>query len=60
MHDQNLDLQKDALKHASCEKTVLDEISGSKKHRPGLERALDSLREGDTLIVWRLDRLGRR
>ena len=59
MHDQNLDLQKDALKGASCEKTFLDEISGSTKHRPGLERALDSLREGDTLIVWRLDRLGR-
>ena len=59
MHDQNLDLQKDALKGASCEKIFLDEISGSTKHRPGLERALDSLREGDTLIVWRLDRLGR-
>ncbi len=59
MDDQNLDLQKDALKGASCEKIFLDEISGSTKHRPGLERALDSLREGDTLIVWRLDRLGR-
>ena len=59
MHDQNLDLQKDALKGASCERTFLDEISGSTKHRPGLDRALDSLREGHTLIVWRLDRLGR-
>ena len=58
MHDQNLDLQKDALRIAGCEKTFLDEITGSTKHRPGLGRALDSLRDGDTLIVWRLDRLG--
>jgi DNA invertase Pin-like site-specific DNA recombinase len=47
MHDQNLDLQKDALKGASCEKVFLDAMSSSKKHRPGLERALDSLRKGD-------------
>ena len=47
MHDQNLDLQKDALKGASCERTFLDEISGSTKHRPGLERGLRLVMEQD-------------
>ena len=58
-HDQNLDLQQDALKSAGCEKLFVDQISGSKRNRPGLERALEMLREGDTLAVWRLDRLAR-
>ena len=58
-HDQNLDLQKDALQKAGCEKIFVDEISGAKSARPGLEDAMVQLREGDVLVVWRLDRLGR-
>ncbi len=58
-HDQNLDLQKDALTSAGCEKIFLDEVSGAGIARSGLERALEALREGDSLVVWRLDRLGR-
>lgn len=57
--DQNLDLQKDALKKAGCQKIFVDKVSGSTSERKGLTRALDTLREGDTLVVWRLDRLGR-
>ena len=57
--EQNLDLQQDALKAAGCEKVFIDKMSGSKQHRPGLQRALDASRAGDTLVVWRLDRLGR-
>lgn len=57
--DQKLDLQKDALTAAGCERLYEDQISGLKKDRPGLQKALDHLREGDTLIVWKLDRLGR-
>lgn len=59
--DQTLDLQLDALKHAGCpeHKTYTDKISAGKADRPGLKQALDQLREGDTLVVWRLDRLGR-
>jgi DNA invertase Pin-like site-specific DNA recombinase len=58
-HDQTLDLQKDALEKAGCELTFTDTISGTKAKRPGLEQALAYLREGDILVVWRLDRLGR-
>ena len=58
-HDQNLDLQKDALEKAGCEKIYLDEISGTVAKREGLEKAKEILRKGDVLIVWRLDRLGR-
>ena len=58
-HDQNLDLQQDALTAAGCDKIVVDQVSGAKKQRTGLDRVLDTLREGDTLVVWRLDRLGR-
>lgn len=58
--DQNLALQCDALKAAGCERIFKDEgISGSVASRPGLDRALKALKEGDTLIVWKLDRLGR-
>ena len=57
--DQNLDLQLDALKDSGCERIYEDKISGSKTEREGLDQALNSLREGDTLVVWKLDRLGR-
>ena len=57
--DQNLDLQRDALHKSGCEQIFTDQISGTKARRPGLEEALSHLRSGDTLVVWRLDRLGR-
>src|SRR3954464_12002284 len=57
--DQNLDLQRDALKKAQCEQIFTDTVSGTKARRPGLEEALSHLRARDTLVVWRLDRLGR-
>jgi DNA invertase Pin-like site-specific DNA recombinase len=59
MQDQNLDLQKDALQKAGCEKIYVDTMTGEAKNRTGLEQAFEMLREGDTLVVWRLDRLGR-
>lgn len=58
-HDQNLDLQKDALKKAGCEKIIVDVASGKKTQRSGLDQVLEMLRKGDRLVVWRLDRLGR-
>ena len=57
--EQNLDLQRDALKAAGCVKIIEDTASGGKVQRSGLDRALELLRQGDTLVVWRLDRLGR-
>jgi DNA invertase Pin-like site-specific DNA recombinase len=57
--DQTLDLQKDALEKAGCTKLFTDTASGAKAERKGLEEALAYVREGDTLVVWRLDRLGR-
>ncbi len=57
--DQNLDLQIDALTKAGCKKLFDDKISGSSKERPGLTKTLEMLRKGDTLVVWKLDRLGR-
>ncbi|MFH1905753.1 MAG: recombinase family protein [bacterium] len=58
-HDQNLDLQKDALEKAGCKKIYVEQMSGSSRIRPELEKTLEMLRNGDTLVVWRLDRLGR-
>ena len=58
-HEQNLDLQRDALAAAGVERVFEDCISGSTNQRPGLDQALATLRTGDTLVVWRLDRLGR-
>jgi DNA invertase Pin-like site-specific DNA recombinase len=57
--DQNLDLQRDALEKAGCEQIYTDRVSGTKAERKGLTEALSHLRKGDTLVVWRLDRLGR-
>jgi len=57
--EQNLDMQMDALKAAGCEEIYHDEMSGAKAQRPGLQKGLEFVRSGDTLIVWRLDRLGR-
>src|SRR3989475_2369567 len=57
--DQTLNLQKDALEKIGCSKIFTDTISGSTTERKGLDEALAYVREGDTLVVWRLDRLGR-
>src|SRR5437660_12450861 len=58
--DQDVALQLDALTAAGCERWFSDTASGSLSERPQLERALEELRDGeDTLVVWRLDRLGR-
>lgn len=57
--DQYLRMQEDALKSAGCEEIFTDTASGVKTARPGLHTALSHLRKGDTLVVWRLDRLGR-
>src|SRR5438876_3355606 len=60
-NEQNLDLQRDALRKAgvTSKNIFTDKITGTKAERPGLTEALSHLREGDTLVVWRLDRLGR-
>lgn len=57
--DQNLSLQSDALTKAGCERVYSDKISGRSTDRSGLKEALGQLRTGDTLMVWKLDRLGR-
>ncbi len=57
--DQNISLQKDALTAAHCGKFFEDVSSGAKSQRPGFSAALEFVREGDVLVVWRLDRLGR-
>src|SRR5947209_20194613 len=57
--DQTLNLQKDALEKIGCTKIFTDTASGAKAERTGLNEALEYVREGDTLVVWRLDRLGR-
>jgi DNA invertase Pin-like site-specific DNA recombinase len=58
-HEQTLNLQKDALTTAGCKKIFTDTASGAQTERKGLEEALNYVRNGDTLVVWRLDRLGR-
>jgi DNA invertase Pin-like site-specific DNA recombinase len=57
--DQNLNLQKDALSKVGCTRILEDRASGAKAERPGLKAALDYARQGDVLVVWRLDRLSR-
>jgi DNA invertase Pin-like site-specific DNA recombinase len=58
-HDQTLNLQQDALTKEGCSKIFTDTASGAKAERKGLDEALDYVRNGDSLVVWRLDRLGR-
>jgi DNA invertase Pin-like site-specific DNA recombinase len=57
--DQNLELQREALTKAGCKKVFEDEVSDTRADRTGLAKAQEILREGDTLVVWKLDRLGR-
>ena len=57
--DQNPALQLDALKVAGCEKVFIEKASGAQRNRPELIAALDYIREGDGLVVWKLDRLAR-
>ena len=57
--DQDVALQRDALTAAGCERIFTDTITGTSTERPGLTKALAALKSGDTLIVWKLDRLGR-
>ena len=57
--DQTLDLQEDALEKLGCSRIFTDTVSGAKAERTGLDEALNYVRAGDTLVVWRLDRLGR-
>ena len=57
--DQNPELQIDALKDAGCERIYTEHVGGNARKRPELDRLFDSLRAGDTLVVWRFDRLGR-
>ncbi|GGO77605.1 resolvase [Marinobacterium nitratireducens] len=57
--EQNFDMQMDALEAAGCARIYQERASGAKIDRPELQKALDFMREGDTLVVWRLDRLGR-
>jgi DNA invertase Pin-like site-specific DNA recombinase len=58
-NDQHLDLQNDALIAAGCDRILTDVASGAKTQRPGLEEAIQYCRPSDTLVVWKLDRLGR-
>ena len=57
--DQDEALQQDALEAAGCDRIFVDRASGKLEHRPGLDEMLSQLRPGDTVVVWRLDRLGR-
>ncbi|MFT0549139.1 recombinase family protein [Allopusillimonas ginsengisoli] len=57
--EQRLDMQTEALEAAGCQCVFTDVASGAKADRPGLDKALAYLREGDTLVVWKIDRLGR-
>jgi DNA invertase Pin-like site-specific DNA recombinase len=57
--EQNADLQTDALKAAGCSRLFVDHASGKTHSRPGLDSLMEQLRPGDSVVVWRLDRLGR-
>jgi DNA invertase Pin-like site-specific DNA recombinase len=57
--EQHLDLQEEALRQAGCKRIIVDQVSGTVAERPGLAKLKEILRAEDTLVVWRLDRLGR-
>lgn len=57
--DQSLNLQEDALKKAGCKKIYSEQVSGVKTHRTKLNELMGQIREGDVIVVWKLDRLGR-
>lgn len=57
--DQNLNLQRDALQAVGCERVFEDMVSGARADRTGLSTLMNLLRDGDTVVIWRLDRLGR-
>ncbi len=57
--DQKRELQRDALRAAQCERVFEDRMSGAEAARPGLTEAISALQPGDTLVVWKLSRLGR-
>ena len=57
--DQNLDLQIDHLKQEGCKKIFSEAVSGAKAHRTELDKLLEQVREGDVIVIWKLDRLGR-
>ena len=57
--EQNLDLQRDALKKEGCEKIFEEVMTGSKKDRPTLNHLMEVVRSGDVIVVWKLDRMGR-
>ena len=57
--DQNLAAQREALEAAGCERIYSEHLSGARTDRPELANALDYARAGDTLVIWKLDRLGR-
>ncbi|MEM6846262.1 MAG: recombinase family protein [Bacteroidota bacterium] len=58
-YEQNLDLQLDALKKEGCKHLFSDKVSGVKAKKPNFDKLLSYAREGDTIVVWKLDRLGR-
>lgn len=58
-NDQNPELQRDAIERAKCELIFEDKMTGTKAKRPGLNKLLKHLKPGDTVVVWKLDRLGR-
>ena len=57
--EQNLDLQMQVLRKAGCKKIFREKVSGASRERPEFRRMLDQLRHGDTVVVWKLDRLAR-
>jgi hypothetical protein len=57
--EQTLDLQVDALKKAGCTRIYTETVGGAKAERPELTKVMDSVRAGDVLVIWKLDRLGR-